>query len=60
MVTVTYDKLVIGYLGIGFYGYLFTALLIFKCWFVNNLTYQVKRHKVDGFSEYNLVYNKLK
>lgn len=51
MVTVTYDKLVIGYLGIGFYGYLFTALLIFKCWFVNNLIYQVKRHKVDGFSE---------
>jgi hypothetical protein len=59
-VSVTYDKLVLGYLGVGFYGYLFTALLILKCWFLNHLSSKLKQYKIDGFSEYNLVYNKLK
>lgn len=51
---------IMGYVGIATIGALIVAVAVFKLYLLEYMTNTVKSLKVEGYSEFNMVYNKTK
>jgi fumarate reductase subunit D len=56
----SYTALVLGWVGVGFIFFLIALVAFMKLHFLEYLSHELKKYKVYGFSEFNLVYTKAK
>lgn len=49
-----------GWIGVGIFGLLILIVLFFKTFLIEYLTNNSKSLRIDGYSEFNLVYTKVK